>query len=1286
MIRRLGVFSVAMILCTSLAGQTVEILYDGPLAQSEAFKTACYIENLLGHFRLQSCRISSIRAASDRFPGGTSHIFVVCEEGIPEFPQLFVDHLLQSKAEIIWLHMHSEFLLNAAPGRFGLQHLGYDERNDWKISYKGESFPKEDPLLNLITVSDHQKAAVISPIADDDGNHHPYIIHSDKLWLFCDSPFSFAREGGRFLILADLLHEILRQEHPLSHQAMVRIEDINPDSDPQGLNAITRTLHREKVPWQFALIPIFIDPAEQAEIYLSDRPKLIQSLQKMVDHGATPVLHGITHQNRGISGDDYEFWDDITGVPIAHETANWAEQRMQLGLKECFRNGIYPLSWETPHYSASSQDYQIFARFFDTFYDRVMAAELPGTQQIFPYPIFHRRYGVTIIPENLGYIDQTTPDPQPLLDAARRMRVVRDGMASFFFHPFVAPAILRRIVREMKKMGWDFISIRDFPANLTTETCWVTTSGGSRDIVAANQYIHRQSRNRNGKKDLEEFSEKRLQGIFTQIAHPPKGSIWVSEAVDFLPIKPKRLPRRIFEAVRSIGKRLKTDEILFMTRSMIILNKQAEGMDRFDQESFQFVLKMLGFRPQSVEIMRIATLRLDAIDLLIIPQASAKLMQAATANLIADWTRSGGIVITDGPSPLLDRFNIGLRQSPIKVKGIRELIIPVENPIWTETAEVQSLVDPALTPLATDDATGQPLVGMKPYGKGKILAFSTRFEPRSPFGTSRFPYFSIYLKNSLGLPFHFRRNNLECYFDPGFHPHTSWEKLVKQWKESGIRVIYLATWHWYETYRFDYEYFIGLCHHFGIAVYAWFESPQVSPAFWQQYPQWREKTASGKDALCHWRLQMNLFNPAARAAAGRFFREILGRYEWDGINLAEINFDTNRGTADPDKFTPMNRDIRNAFQKQTGVDPSFFFQPQSPQYWKKKRLLFDRFLRFRANLTVDLHRFFLNEAEQVRKTMNRDIEIIVTVMDSLCHPEIYEECGIDTRDIIRLMDRYDFTLQVEDPARSWIDPPDRYLKYYEIYKKWITNPRRLMFDINCIPNRDIRSRPLSTNRPAGAELAAAFFYAVFPSGRAAIYSEHTVSPVDLDLLSYILGSDIDFSRSRDTYSWKAREPFILSFPLRSGQVPYINGMEWPFRDNRNLYLPAGEGTLKFRKRNIWAPPERSFQILYDGPVSSLTSTAGGGFRLVYNARLPVPMTTNRPFHSILLDNRPVFIHSETGGLVLPRGSHVLTLVPDSPTQQTVDQVGYLSSTLFSIIGFAAVMTLAALYILSRKRK
>ena len=67
-------------------------------------------------------------------------------------------------------------------------------------------------------------------------------------------------------------------------------------------------------------------------------------------------------QYKGISTDDYEFWDGAINRPIHDENADDISRRIEMGLDEFVKNGLYPIAWETPHYTASNLIYEIVSK------------------------------------------------------------------------------------------------------------------------------------------------------------------------------------------------------------------------------------------------------------------------------------------------------------------------------------------------------------------------------------------------------------------------------------------------------------------------------------------------------------------------------------------------------------------------------------------------------------------------------------------------------------------------------------------------------------------------------------------------------------------------------------------------------------------------------------------------------------------------------------------------------------------------------------------------------------
>jgi uncharacterized protein YdaL len=132
-----------------------------------------------------------------------------------------------------------------------------------------------------------------------------------------------------------------------------------------------------------------------------------------------------------------------------------------------------PTIWETPHYAASAPDYAGIDQTYATRYERELffPGQLSGQQpdyshatgQFFPY-VVHDLYGSTVIPENLGNYSPDEYNYHPprlvpdIVAAAQANLVVRDGFASFFFHPYYPVSVLQQMVQGIQSLGYSFVS------------------------------------------------------------------------------------------------------------------------------------------------------------------------------------------------------------------------------------------------------------------------------------------------------------------------------------------------------------------------------------------------------------------------------------------------------------------------------------------------------------------------------------------------------------------------------------------------------------------------------------------------------------------------------------------------------------------------------------------------------------------------------------------------------------------------------------------------------------
>ncbi|AWV03169.1 papd-like protein [Burkholderia sp. JP2-270] len=330
-----------------------------------------------------------------------------------------------------------------------------------------------DPDVGLTQIVDATKAQALVTIKNSkSGATTPYVMRSGKFWYFADMPFSYIGPTDRYLVICDILHDILQTSAPVNHRALVRLEDLDAYTTTSSMKKLTDYLYLKRIPFTMATIPVYTDPngyytgGVPETIHLAQATGLKSSLNYAVARGGSIVVHGLTHQYdstpnllTAVSGSDYEFWYAVQNRPVDEDSVQWAEGRMAEGILEFTTNGYKVVGWAAPQYQMSPLAAAATALTFPTTFQRAVyyTATKPqlGTGapnqdfsagQFFPYIINADYYGQRIIPENLGSIQYNicNIDPfscisytwQQLVTNAQYGLAVRDGFASFFFHPY----------------------------------------------------------------------------------------------------------------------------------------------------------------------------------------------------------------------------------------------------------------------------------------------------------------------------------------------------------------------------------------------------------------------------------------------------------------------------------------------------------------------------------------------------------------------------------------------------------------------------------------------------------------------------------------------------------------------------------------------------------------------------------------------------------------------------------------------------------------------------------
>ncbi len=1072
----------------------VLIVYDDDVNfQSKGYIHALFVENLLGHFKLDG-DIISLR---DYVPGQLAQYRAAFFIGVKEnaqIPAAFLDDVRAYKRPFCWLGEHIGDLVNNPAGRrqYGFTFLEYSKREGaTRITYKDTTLIKVEPDLNIVQVNDKRAVEVVATAMTNRGVE-PYAIHHGQFWYLADSPFAYPEESGHYLAFCDLLHDILGIQHEASQRALVRVEDVSIDDDPADLRHVADLLSSRHIPFQIAIIPIFRNPTRNLEVRLSDRRSTVDALHYMIAHGGTPIMHGVTHQYRGQSGDDYEFWDDTSDRPIIGDSTEFAMRRLQLGLAECFSVGIYPVAFETPHYAASETDYRAMMRVFSLFYERTMSTPSLSSQQYFPYDVTDR-WGRQLIPEDLGYIPEEAPDPKVIVERARALRVVRDGVASFYFHPFLNPKLLDQALQGILDLGYHFDSIHKYASQVDFQDRYVirTTSGKVR-LAPQNEYTRLRLFNREGEEVKTEISSQRLSSKVEIAADVQQGGWAALDCIKELPAQHHILTwgdrtRQWWNDLWAPERDSAAHTFISPKKALILTSgKNKDKAAIHNRLSYQSALETFGYETRFMDVREFVRAPSHSDTMLVVPGSAGAMLSGAQQTELLRFLAGGGQVVADSTQPWLEKVGLQWADRSVTVVNVTDEAYPEMYLRWRPEQTIRRFTIPEdARSLMIDTESEQTLAYSGDYGAGHYVYLAAPLDQYTPDATSHYPYLPKYLSDTFGTNTSLRSPRLEVYFDPAYKPGADLNRLAAQWRKSGIRIVYAAAWQLLSTYSYPYKDFVDACHCNGLAVYAWFNFPMVTPKFWDEHPEWREKTAAGTDGQVGWRYLMNLENPACFRAAMDWTKKFLSENDWDGVNITELNFDADfKDYMRRDKFVPMNNDVRAEFRQHGGFDPILLFSPNSQFYYKENPAALQKFLHYRENIVYDWHRHVLSELEPMRK--QQGWEVIVTMMDSLHSKYVRPALGVDSKRLAGLMKDFNFTLQVEDPAEYWMQPPDRYLKFAKTYRKLVKDPGRLMFDVNVMVDRDITHMSLISGTATGIELARTVVAAAAASGRVAV--------------------------------------------------------------------------------------------------------------------------------------------------------------------------------------------------------
>ncbi len=609
------------------------------------------------------------------------------------------------------------------------------------------------------------------------------------------------------------------------------------------------------------------------------------------------------------------------------------------------------------------------------------------------------------------------------------------------------------------------------------------------------------------------------------------------------------------------------------------------------------------------------------------PAAAARIFVARSgAAASTEWmgrTEKGAILILEGQSSLAEVFGFRPGLENVRVASLTDVHQPKLSIVWEKGLELPVFTLPAGAEVfARERWTGAPMLAGLRRGAGAVLWLAA---PPGDRGYERFPYLLQALCD-LGMEPPFRSARLWAFFDSAYRLRVDPDYFAARWRRSGIGALHIAAWQYFEPDRERDAYLTKLieaCHREGILAYAWLELPHVSDKFWQEHPEWREKTGLLQDAQLDWRKLMNLANRDCFQAVSAGVKQLTDRFDWDGVNLAELYFESLEGIANPSRFTPFNADVRAEFRSRSGFDPLDIFGPRTDETSRRA------FLDFRGDLAGRMQEEWLDQLEGLRQRKPQ-LDIVLTQIDDRLDTGMKDALGADAARALPLMERHPLTFLIEDPATVWNLGARRYQTIAERYSQLTPHRERLAIDVNIVERYQ---NVYPTRQQTGVELLELVHSAAANFQRTALYFENSLAPADLQLLP---------SAAATVTRIESIGPKLLVESAAGVGVPWkgsalVDGQPWPAVDGQTLWLPAGAHAV-----SAGAPRSGPNVIHLNADLKAARVIGADGLEFSYRSDARAIAILDRVPRRVEIDGvegAPSMAGPKT--LLLPRGQHIV---------------------------------------------
>lgn len=432
------------------------VVYDAAMRFGIEQPALVSLREYLGHFNLEQRAL----AVRDWKPGALRDADIVFFLGLRDtkLPRGMLKEIANAK-RVVWIERNVEQLA-AYLGWKDFKTL--ERESGWMyLTSGGDESPVHD-WLECVVTEPGRGAQVFATLRNYSRTEPLSWKRGNVYYLGCLDFF----ETSMVKALVDLLYRAIPPAYvnALSkpRQVLMRIEDVSPFVSAETLQELVDAIEQYDIPYAIGVISVGMTESG-GEMFLHENPELVEVLQHAQDNGASIIMHGYAHQNEfsPTTGEGWEFWNIQGDRPMDDDEA-FTRDRIEKAFIELARCGLYPVAFEAPHYAMSKKGYEILSEYFNVYSGMPQTSDASyEISMTLPFIVRSQHLnGMILLPENMGYYDGVEYHVGDMLNNSKALLATKNSFACFFYHGFLPPDNLRKIIDGVRAQGFSFFDLR----------------------------------------------------------------------------------------------------------------------------------------------------------------------------------------------------------------------------------------------------------------------------------------------------------------------------------------------------------------------------------------------------------------------------------------------------------------------------------------------------------------------------------------------------------------------------------------------------------------------------------------------------------------------------------------------------------------------------------------------------------------------------------------------------------------------------------------------------------